>query len=83
MLSTRKQKTSAACPRNTRTAKNGCSWSYSYSMKWYSYSYSKVAFGTDRVNFPTAIGLDSSYKNAAGLALGGVSHMGEGLAGWV
>ena len=28
-------------------------------------------------------GLDSSYKNAAGLALGGVSHMGEGLAGWV
>ena len=47
------------------------------------YSYSKVAFGTDRVNFPTAIGLDSSYKNAAGLALGGVSHMGEGLAGWV
>jgi hypothetical protein len=77
MLSTRKQKTSE-CPRNTRTAKNGYSYSYSYSMKWYSYS--KIASGPDRVNVPTAIGLNSSDKNATGLALGGVSDVGEGMS---
>jgi hypothetical protein len=36
--------------------KNGCSWSYSYSMKWYSYS--KGASETDPVNVPTANALN-------------------------
>jgi hypothetical protein len=36
--------------------KNGCSWSYSYSMKWYSYS--KGASETDPVYVPTANALN-------------------------